>query len=68
VVNADGGLEYLGVFGCELVGSFPGEVGDLTAPSRQLLQRRVIHVGAEGQAVAWRARSVHVPEVSSVWL
>jgi hypothetical protein len=48
VMRAHGGLEYLGVVGGELVGGFPGEVGDL-APGGQALERRVVHVGAEGQ-------------------
>jgi len=41
VMRAHGGLEYLGVVGGELVGGFPGEVGDL-APGGQALQRRVV--------------------------
>ena len=47
MVRAHGGLEYLGVVGGELVGSFPGEVRDL-APSGQVPQRCVVYVGAEG--------------------
>ena len=51
VMRAHGGLEDLGVVGGELVGGFPDEVGDL-APGGQVPQRCVVHVGAEGQAVA----------------
>src|ERR1035437_7931280 len=51
VVGADRGPEHLAVFGGEVVGVVPGEVGDLAADG-QVPQRRVVHVGAQRQAVA----------------
>ena len=67
MVSADGGLEYLGVFGGELVGGFPGEVGDL-APGGQVPQRALSTSAPRARPWPGQASPVQVPGVSSVWL
>ena len=50
LVGLEGGQEQLAVFGGEVGGGFPDEVGDV-AVGRQALQGCAIHVGADREPV-----------------